>query len=343
MSKSSFQDNDPTASERKADHIQLAFRSRVITQEIDRRFDYEPMVCGHPSEALNLGIEFGQKKLKVPIWVSSMTGGTKMARTINRNLAMACSEFGMGMGLGSCRSLLTSNEYLEDFAVRNYIGDQSPLYANLGIAQIQALIQSNKLHLVNELIDKLEADGLIIHVNPLQEWLQPEGDVIKFNPIDTIKRVLDLNNLQVAVKEVGQGFGPKSMEALLDLPLVAIEFAASGGTNFALLELLRGDPTCKMIFEPLAKVGHDAESMVDAVNVLAHNREKIPLFIISGGIQDFLHGYYLIQKCAFPAIYGQASKFLEFAQSDYSKLQEFVRLQVKGLELAYQFLRIKKQ
>ena len=107
--------------------------------ELDDRFYYEPLLSAHPSETNPVG--FLGKKLRAPIWVSSMTGGTELARKINTNLARACREFGMGMGLGSCRSLLDRDEYLGDFNVRELIGDELPFYANLGIAQVEQLIK----------------------------------------------------------------------------------------------------------------------------------------------------------------------------------------------------------
>merc|ERR1712046_179264 len=132
-----------------------------------------------------------------------MTGGTGYARIINHNLARAAAEFGFGMGLGSCRGLLTSDEYLSDFDVRHLIGDDLPLYANLGVAQLEQLIDNSKTGLIVSLLDKLKADGLIIHVNPFQEWLQPEGDKFLYPPIDTIKRIIDLfPSLKIIVKEV---------------------------------------------------------------------------------------------------------------------------------------------
>jgi isopentenyl-diphosphate delta-isomerase len=118
------------------------------------------------------------------------------------------------------------------------MGDQ-PLYINLGIAQIEQLLNNNDSVRIKELINKLDADGLIIHVNPMQEWLQPEGDRFRQSPIDTIKRVIDIADFKIIVKEVGQGMGPASLKSLLALPLEAIDFAANGGTNFALLEILR--------------------------------------------------------------------------------------------------------
>ena len=108
---------------RKNDHIELAFSSQAAGAEIDRRFDYEPMTGSHRQGEIQ-PFTFLGKTLKVPIWVSSMTGGTALARTINTNLARACREFGMGMGLGSCRILLANDLYLPDFDMRPVIGDE---------------------------------------------------------------------------------------------------------------------------------------------------------------------------------------------------------------------------
>ena len=209
-------DIDPTSDQRKLDHISLAFQSQTPADKIDHRFNYEPMMSGHPSNQKILETTFLGKKLAAPIWVSSMTGGTAKASIINKNLGKAVGEYGLGMGLGSCRSLLYSDEYLSDFDIRHLVGNQ-PLYANLGIAQVEELVNNNKTELIISLIDKLKADGLIIHVNPLQEWLQPEGDRYYDSPIETIERLCNKVDLSIIVKEVGQGFGPKSLNALLKL------------------------------------------------------------------------------------------------------------------------------
>ena len=212
--KKSTINGDPTAELRKQDHIELAFRSQVSSLDIDGRFYYEPLLSGHPEDGSSLSTMFLGKELKYPVWISSMTGGTEWAAKINKNLARACKDFGLGIGLGSCRALLYSDEHFNDFNIREVLGEDRPLFANLGIAQVEEVIDRNHWGKVSSMIDKLRADGLIIHVNPLQEWLQPEGDRFRNPPIDTIKRALDSIAKPIIVKEVGQGMGPKSLRAL---------------------------------------------------------------------------------------------------------------------------------
>lgn len=335
---------DPSAVSRKKDHIELAFRSRVESGELDQRFYYEPLLAAHPAFGSLRPFPFLGKTTRVPIWVSSMTGGTALAGKINHNLARACAEFGMGMGLGSCRQLLYSDEYLPDFDVRATMGDDLPLFANLGTAQIEHLLDKKETDRIPQLLQKLRADGLIVHINPLQEAMQPEGDVFKKPPIEVIEELLQSFDFKIIVKEVGQGFGPASLRVLLKLPLAAIEFAAAGGTNFAKLELLRSDPVKFAIFEKIAAVGHTAVEMLEWTNALSAELGaecRTPNLILSGGVSDFLDGYFLTQKSSLPAVYGQASGFLKHAQGDYDELRNFVQSQVRGLELAGAFLKVK--
>lgn len=328
--------------DRKSDHIELAFKSQTDKSTIDSRFYYEPML----SEHLNALPEFSfdGKKLGAPIWVSSMTGGTEKAHNINHNLARACAEFGMGMGLGSCRPLLDSDERFDDFNLRPIIGDNLPFYANLGIAQIEHLLTEGKQQAIIDLVNRLQADGLIVHVNPMQEWLQPEGDRFFKSPLVIIEELLEKTDLKLIVKEVGQGFGPESMKTLLKLPLVAVDFAAHGGTNFALLEMLRSSQNHLENFEGLAQIGHDADEMVEISNAILEQDFEINTkqIIISGGVKNFLDGYYLVNKSRINAVYGQASAMLKHAQGSYNHLVDFLTSQTEGLKIAYSYLRIKQ-
>lgn len=326
---------------RKKDHINLALRSQVSKDLLNKRFNYEPALSAHPAKELP-ETAFLNKKLRLPVWVSSMTGGTAQAKQINTNLAKVCREFGMGMGLGSCRPLLDDQSRLADFDMRPIIGNDLPLLANLGIAQIEELLEKDEVEKLLQMIELLDADGLFIHLNPIQEWLQPEGDRIKFSPIETLERLLEKVDFPVLVKEVGQGMGPKSIEALMDLNLAGIEFGAFGGTNFAQMELLRSDKTQQELLSPLASIGHTAEEMVDYINDLPPAIMNSKNIIISGGISDWLEGYYLMEKIKYPAIFGQASAFLKNAQGDYKQLHNYVSNLKKGLLLAHSYLRIRE-
>jgi isopentenyl-diphosphate delta-isomerase len=331
-----------TLENRKKDHIELAFKSQTLPPEMDARFHYEPMLNAHPTAGLKPFTILG-KEHRVPLWVSSMTGGTKLAGTINRNLARACNEFGMGMGLGSCRVIMEDETYFGDFNVRDLIGDHLPLWANLGIAQVEMLVNKQQAGKASELVERLRADGLIIHVNPMQEWFQPEGDIFSSAPLETIKRFLELFPHPVIVKEVGQGMGPESLRELLQLPLQAIEFAAFGGTNFARVELQRDEKSSAELFEPLSRIGENAYDMLDYVNTIVKNQPvSCKEIIISGGVKSFLDGYYLIRKSTLPALYGMASTFLKYAREDYETLRNFIQAQIRGLEMAYAYLTIKE-
>lgn len=327
--------------DRKSDHIDLAFKSQVDKAAIDSRFFYEPMLSKHQMQLPDF--HFAGKKLGAPIWVSSMTGGTEKAFAINQNLAKACAEFGMGMGLGSCRPLLESQDRFNDFNLRPIIGENLPFYANLGIAQIEHLLTDGKQQAIIDLVNRLEADGLIVHVNPMQEWLQPEGDRFTQSPLDTIKRLLDKTDLKLIVKEVGQGFGPESMKELLKLPLIAVDFGAHGGTNFAQLEMLRSSEASQETYRELANMGHDATEMVHFLNQGIKELDEVLTkdVIVSGGIRTFLDGYYNIEKAEMNAVYGQASALLKRAQHGYDTLVEYLNSQMEGLKLAYSYLRLK--
>jgi len=326
---------------RKGDHLDLAQKSQMeMAQHMDR-FNFEPLLSAHPTNPFPKPTEFLGKIFKAPLWISSMTGGTTAAKKINENLALAVAEFGLGMGLGSCRALLYGEKDFADFNLRPLLGDDRPFYANLGIAQIEVLLKEGQVLKITNLVESLKADGLIIHINPLQEWLQPEGDRITRAPIETIKEFLKIFPFKVIVKEVGQGFGPLSLAELIKLPLAAIDFAALGGTNFSKLEFLRSGKGPR----EMALIGHTNEEMIEMAKIILPELGEKALcrnFIISGGVQNFLHGFYLKKSLGQTCVIGQAKAFLEHARGDYESLRQFVSDQVQGYALAETYLTLKE-
>ncbi len=328
--------------ERKRDHIAMALGSRVARGMLDARFVYEPLWGIHPETWDVREIAFMGKRMHAPLWISSMTGGTEKAAHINRSLAKVAAAFGLGMGLGSCRILLEEPQRVGDFDVRDLLGDELPLAVNFGIAQVEQWAWAGDWKQLYEIVDLLRADGVVVHVNPLQEWFQREGDRLKHPPIDTIDRMVRAVDLPIVVKEVGQGMGPMSVRKLLRMPLEAIEFGAAGGTNFSKLEYRRRQVQQKPQ-ESFIYVGHDAYQMAEWVNemVRRHSEEvRTRWVIVSGGLTDSLDCYYFLEKLEMPVLCGLASALLPHALEGEEALRVFVRDLLEGIALASRFLRI---
>ncbi len=329
--------------DRKLEHIELTDKSQTLHASIDDRFNYEPLLSAHPEKGEAMESTFLGKKMNFPLWISSMTGGTGKAGHINQNLSKVAGEFSIGMGLGSCRMLLESDEFFSDFDLRNNLGD-SPFYANLGVAQVQECLDQGRIKQIEDLVSRLGVDGLIIHINPLQEWFQPEGDFLKVSPLKTISDFLKATDIPVVAKEVGQGMGPKSLFELMSMPIQAIEFAAFGGTNFAQLEILRNSKDLNL-HSGLTRVGHTALNMVLETNKIIENaKAKIHCdnFIISGGVRTYLDGYHLTQLSKGNAVFGMASPFLKKADEGFEELHQYVTEVTKGLVFANKFLSVKE-
>lgn len=313
----------------------MAQSSQSSASERDVRFAYEPLFAAHPDPKAQLQ-DFAGFEFTLPLWISSMTGGAKHAQHLNTLLARACAEFNLGMGLGSCRPLLENRQSLADFDMRPHMPGR-PLFANLGIAQVEELQAAKQLGRVHHMVEELRADGLIIHLNPLQEWFQPGGDLLRVSPLETITRFVEAAPYPVIVKEVGHGMGPQSLKALMQLPLWAIEFGAFGGTNFSLLEARRAGTDVR---DGLITVGHTAQEMVGFVRALlaAGERFKCQRFIISGGVKDSLQGYHLTAQLP-GSLFGMAQGVLAHAQNGEAALRAYLENELKQFSMARAYLR----
>lgn len=314
----------------------MASAAQTASSTLDARFNYEPLFTPHPTHVAP--ITFAGFRFTFPLWISSMTGGAKHARSLNSRMARACGEFDLGMGLGSCRPLLDDRQSREDFAVAHLMPGR-PLFANLGIAQLEVMLAQGELARVHHLVEDLQATGLIIHVNPMQEWFQPGGDLYKVAPLETITRFVEVAPYPVIVKEVGHGFGPASLRALMRLPLAAIEFGAYGGTNFSVLEARRAGDESALA---LTRIGHTAQDMVNFVKTLLASGESFRCenFIISGGLTDALQGYHLVaQLPRGKALFGMAHSVLREAQLGDEALAAFITQQRSHYAMAEAYLR----
>jgi isopentenyl-diphosphate Delta-isomerase len=224
---------------RKAEHIRINVDRDVNAKGIDNGFDaYRFTHRALPNIDLadvDTHVEIFGKTLVAPILISCMTGGAPEARKLNRRLARVAQAQGLAMGTGSARALLEDASQLSTFDVRKDAPDVL-LFANLGAVQL------NKGYTVKDcrrLLDMLQADALVLHLNPLQEALQPEGDT---NFAGLLEKIADVcANLQapVVVKEVGWGIESRDVAALLAAGVAAIDVAGAGGTSWSEVERYR--------------------------------------------------------------------------------------------------------
>ncbi|RME55964.1 MAG: type 2 isopentenyl-diphosphate Delta-isomerase [Caldilineae bacterium] len=221
---------------RKADHIRINLEEDVtakgVTTGFERyRFVHQALPELHLEE-VDPGVTLFGKRLSAPILVSSMTGGAAQAEAINRRLAEAVQARGLALGVGSQRAALEDPALAASFHVRRYAPD-ALLFANLGAVQLN---YGYGVDHCRRAVEMIEADALILHLNPLQEALQPEGDANWKDLLPKIAQVCRSLETPVIVKEVGWGISARVAHMLLDAGVSAIDVAGAGGTSWSEVE-----------------------------------------------------------------------------------------------------------
>src|SRR5579872_1101330 len=227
--------NDATPA-RKAEHIRVNLEEDVLSKGVGNGFDeYRFEHCALPEidlVSVDTTTKLFNRQLAGPILISCMTGGTETARPINRVLARVAQELGFAMGLGSGRALLEHPELIDTFDVRSMAPDVL-LFANLGAVQ---LTKGYGAEHCRRLVSLLRADALVLHLNPLQEALQNEGDTNFSGLLSKIGDMCAQLEVPVVVKEVGWGLAPDVVRALLDSGVAAVDVAGAGGTSWSEVE-----------------------------------------------------------------------------------------------------------
>lgn len=272
----------PAIVDRKAEHIRINLEEDVDGAGVTTGFErYRFVHRALPEidlEAVTIETEFLGRRLKAPLLLSCMTGGTPQASRINRTLARAAEHFGLAMGLGSCRVLLEHPEVLPTFAVRD-LCPSAPLLANLGAVQLNVGVDVTGCR---RIVDLLGADALVLHLNPLQEALQPEGDTRFAGLLKRIERLCATLGVAVIVKEVGWGIAPDLVVALFEAGATAVDLAGAGGTSWSEVERHRiADPVRARVAAAFAGWGLPTADTVR----LARRAAPGATLIASGGIR----------------------------------------------------------
>lgn len=308
--------------QRKADHIRINVTEDVqfpnLTTGLERyRLVHQALPELNLSEVC-LDVTVLGRRLRSPLLVSSMTGGTDQAAYINRNLAEAAQAQRVAMGVGSQRAGLEHEAVRQTFRVRDLAPDIL-LFANLGAVQFNYGYTVDQCRRAVEMID---ADALILHLNPLQEAVQPEGDVNWRGLLDRIADVCQRLEKPVIVKEVGWGISARAARWLLEAGVSAIDVAGAGGTSWSQVEMHRA-PTERL--RRLAGAFADwgiptAESLVAAAQARTEfGCPDVHLFA-SGGIRT---GQDIVKCVALGAdLVGLAAPFLKAAMESAEAVAE---------------------
>ena len=304
---------------RKADHIRINLLEDVQDHSITTGFERYALVhCALPELDLTAidtsGWHLG-KRLAVPLIISSMTGGTDAALAINRNLALAAQARGAAMGLGSQRAALESSELAASFRVRKYAPDIL-LLANLGAVQLNYGYGVDECRRAVEMV---EADALILHLNPLQEALQADGNWDWSGLLGKIEEIVRRLGAPVVVKEVGWGIDSATAAQLASVGVAAIDVAGAGGTSWSAVEGHRAETG--RLRQLAAAFGGWGIPTAESLRLAALGAPGVPLYA-SGGVRS---GVDVAKALALGAsLAGVASPFLKAAADSVDRVIEAV-------------------
>ncbi len=262
---------------RKAEHLEIVGKDASMDR---RKFHFDEIRLTHRAlPEINLkdvdpSVEFLGKKLRFPFLISSMTGGSgEEIRTVNHNLARAAEAEGVAMGVGSQRILFDDPSAAASFDLRG-AAPNALLFANLGAVQLNFGMTIDQ---IRSAIDVLKADALILHLNPLQEAVQPEGDTDFSNLWKKMEQLFQPLEKPVIVKEVGAGISRADAERLIEAGVKIIDVAGAGGTSWSRIEAARcGDPSLGECFQDWGIPTPDALRALSGLDVT---------LIASGGIR----------------------------------------------------------
>lgn len=315
---------------RKSEHVDIVLRgdvsARSVTTGLEHvRFEH----CAAPEldlDAIDLSTMFVGRRMKAPLLISSMTGGPLNAHRINATIAEAAEHCGIGFGVGSQRIALEGRGDGGLCRRLRKLAPGVPILANCGAAQLRT---EHGLTLARRAVEMIDADALIIHLNPLQEAVQNGGDrdwrAVQA-AIETIARHLDR---PLVVKEVGAGISPSLARRLWNLGVRIIDVAGAGGTSWAAVEGARAKcPEARAIAEAFRDWGIPTATAIQQV------RAAVPqaVVIASGGIRDGVDAAKAVRLGA--DIVGQAARMLPAALDSSAALVSHIRVLVEQLRIA---------
>ena len=309
---------------RKREGIEIPLKENIQGRTASTYLEYVKLLHNALPEInhdqIDLSIEFLNRSFSAPLIIDSMTGGTDEAFVINKRLGLIAERYGLGMGLGSQRAGLKSDKLVESYSIARKVAPNAFLIANIGGAQLSDGLSNSDILKIIKMID---ANALAIHLNPLQELIQPEGEP-RFKGI--LKKISNLVNeveIPIIVKEVGSGISADVAIKLEKSGINSINVAGAGGTSWAGIEKIRADQHNEYLKSQLGELFWDWGIPTALSILLVSNSVKIPV-IASGGLRNGLE----IAKCLILGanVCAMAFPFLKRASKSEEELEKFTQL-----------------
>jgi isopentenyl-diphosphate delta-isomerase len=270
---------DPGISSRKADHIDLCVSGDVGFKAKTTLFDAVEFVHDALPELslddIDTSVELLGKRLRAPIIIAAMTGGTDRARSINRELAQIAEERGYGFGLGSQRAIL-KGQPRDTYEVRD-VAPSTLVLGNIGGVQVRSLSTDE----VRSLVDGVGADALCVHLNPAMEIVQPEGDRDFVGVVETLERLVRELGVPVVAKETGCGLGPQAVKKLARAGVRHVDVSGAGGTSWVAVEAARAVGHGRTLGDALREWGVPTAA---SVMIADRARPRFKTIIATGGV-----------------------------------------------------------
>jgi isopentenyl-diphosphate Delta-isomerase len=270
-------------SDRKADHIELCatgdvgFRTKTtLLEQVELIHDALPELA---LDAIDTSVLLLGKRLRVPLLIAAMTGGTERAQAINRELSRIAEERGYGFGLGSQRAML-NGDASASYEVREH-APTALLLGNIGAVQARSL----PTEAVAELVAQVGADALCVHMNPAMELVQPGGDRDFSGALEAIERLANGLSVPIVAKETGCGIGPGTAYRLVRAGVRNIDVSGAGGTSWVAVETERASFSSRSLGEALREWGIPTGASVLIARAM---RPRFKTIIATGGVSNGL-------------------------------------------------------
>jgi isopentenyl-diphosphate delta-isomerase len=319
---SDFSSDSRIVSQRKKEGIEIPLQKNVQARSASTHLEYVKFIHNALPELnfdeIDTSTTFLNTRFGAPIIIDSMTGGTEMASTINSRLARVAEKYGFAMGVGSQRAGLLNDKMADTYGVARKNAPNAFLIANIGGAQ---LAKGLSLDEIQKIIDMIRANALAVHLNPLQELIQPEGEPRYKGVLERISDLTKSVSIPIIVKEVGAGISGDVASKLEKVGISAINVAGSGGTSWAAVEKVRAESAKDRIKAHLGELFWDwgiptASSIIE----VREAAQDTPI-IASGGLRNGLD----FAKCLAlgASMCAMAYPFLRHATESEDRLVEF--------------------